>query len=124
MKNKKTKKSCTHCQEPEVVGVCQMCEAPHCGNCLRHFHWSDRQSKYFYCPACFAWAEKYDRMFEAIEKVVEYLHEERQDYEALIEDGRRGHNHIWHSLKILAAYAEEISNALQARKAAIEGKKV
>lgn len=60
--------------------------------------------------------------FEALEKVVEYLAEERDSYEACRENGQRIHNHIWHSLKILAAYVEEIEDGFQAIGSAIEEK--
>jgi hypothetical protein len=61
--------------------------------------------------------------FEALEKVVEYLADERQSYEGHIEDGQPVHKHIWPSIEILAAYVEEIYGSFQAVGSAIAGKR-
>lgn len=59
--------------------------------------------------------------FEALEKVVEYLAEERESYEAHMEDGQPIHKHIWPSVEILAAYVEEIYDSFQGVASAIQG---
>ena len=45
-----------------------------------------------------------DAVRRAIERVVEYLHEERAYYEAIIEEGGRSENHIYHAVRTLETW--------------------
>lgn len=52
--------------------------------------------------------------FEALEKVVAYLHDEQKEFEARKEHGEPTRGHIGKAVKVLAAYVEEIDGSLSA----------
>lgn len=59
--------------------------------------------------------------FNALAKVVDYLDDDRKEYQALKECGELPRRYIGQSLEILTAYIEEVEEAMQVLDSSIEG---
>ena len=75
----------------------------------KQFYNSNKRMKYKFKTR---WLKQ--KEYEALEKVVAYLDDERKDYRARTENGEPTRKHIGKAVKILAAYVDEIGGSLSA----------